>query len=74
MQTAIDDLDQLEEKIREQDPAYAELTYPKGASFAQIQALTDENSQLLCFALGENASYMWLVSLDQLIAFPLPLR
>ena len=59
---AEDDLHLLEADLRQQDPRYAEVLYPRPLELEQVQRevlLPDE--LLLEFALGDSASYLWAV-------------
>ena len=58
------ELNLLEIEIRRASPALASLNPPEPLVSGQIQALLDEDSVLLQYALGEEASYVWAVTHD----------
>lgn len=65
----------VESQIREQSPRYAALTQPKTVTLEDIQAeLRNENTALLEYSLGEERSYLWLVTADSLAGYELPGR
>jgi len=68
------ELNLLQIEIREQNPGYASLTDPKILNAGQIQNLLDADSALLQYALGEDRSFVWLVTRDSIEAWPLPDR
>ena len=66
-------LDQVLSEIRRDSPAYANLTQPQPLTLAQIQQeVLDSETVLLQYALGENSSYLWVVSNSQFQAYELP--
>lgn len=66
---------EVEEQIRESNPNYAALTQPRTLSVEEIQKqLLDADTLLLEYALGEERSYVWVVSPDLLEAHQLPKR
>jgi len=67
-------LNLLQIEHRKQDPGYASLTNPKILDAGQIQALLDEDTVLLHYALGEQRSFLWLVTSNSIEAWPLPDR
>jgi CHAT domain-containing protein len=68
------DLEQLEAEIRTRSPRYAALTQPQPIAPADLQALLDEDTLLLEYALGKERSYAWLVGPRSLISVVLPPR
>lgn len=68
------DLDQVEGEIRRGDPSYANLWNPRPVRIEELQALLDDRTELLEFALGETQSYLWVAARSELRAFPLPSR
>ncbi|MBV9926991.1 MAG: CHAT domain-containing protein [Acidobacteria bacterium] len=65
----------VESQIREQSPRYASLTQPKPVTLEEIQGeLRGENTALLEYSLGEEKSYLWVVSADSLAGYELPGR
>ncbi|NJS16286.1 MAG: tetratricopeptide repeat protein [Nostocaceae cyanobacterium CSU_2_110] len=76
LQTEIDELlnqqKQLETKIRQSNPKYANLKYPQPLKLAQIQQQLDKDSLLLQYSLGEERSFLWVVSPTSLDTYELP--
>jgi CHAT domain-containing protein/tetratricopeptide (TPR) repeat protein len=69
------DLQQVQARLRVVSPAYAALTQPQPFSVRQIQQqVLDPKTLLLAYSLGEERSYMWLVSQTSLNSFTLPKR
>jgi CHAT domain-containing protein/TolA-binding protein len=68
--------DFVQAQIKAQSPAYAHLTRPSILTLAEIQAALkeDEDTVLLEYLLGDDRSYLWLVSADGLVAQELPGR
>lgn len=66
---------QVETQIRNNSPRYAGLTQPQPLSLAQIQKeVLDDKTVLLEYALGEQQSYLWVVTRTGLRSFELPAR
>jgi CHAT domain-containing protein len=56
-------LAEVEARIRRLSPRYAALSQPRPLSAAEIQQqVLDDDTLLLEYALGETASYLWVVS------------
>ncbi|MEM9539068.1 MAG: tetratricopeptide repeat protein [Cyanobacteria bacterium P01_E01_bin.42] len=71
----LQDLQDLEARIRRENPAYANLKYPKPLTLQQIQTqILDADTLLLEYALGEERSYLFAVSKDSFTAYELPSR
>ncbi len=69
----IDLLEETRAKIKRSNPGYAALTQPQLGSVESIQReLLDDNTLLLEYALGEQRSYLFLVSRSSLETFTLP--
>jgi CHAT domain-containing protein len=70
------DYDFVQAQIKAQSPAYAHLTRPSITTLAEIQAALkeDEGTVVLEYLVGDERSYLWLVSGDGLIAQELPGR
>jgi CHAT domain-containing protein/tetratricopeptide (TPR) repeat protein len=67
--------DEVRAQIRSRSPRYAALTQPQPLNLAEIQQqVLDEDTLLLEYALGENRSYLWLVSRRSIDAYELPPR
>ncbi|MEG4984501.1 CHAT domain-containing protein, partial [Microcoleus sp. BR0-C5] len=64
---------QNQTQIRSASPRYAALTQPQPLTLAQIQKqILDENTILLQYSLGENRSYLWVVTSTGLTSYELP--
>src|SRR6266511_846409 len=71
----IDLLDETRATIKRTNPGYAALTQPQLVSVERIQReLLDDGTLLLEYALGEERSYLFLVSPSSLQTFPLTPR
>src|SRR5262245_23214472 len=65
----------LERQIRESAPRYAALTQPQPLTAKDIQQhLLDENTALLEYMLGDDRSYLWLVTQQKIFSYELPSR
>lgn len=68
-------LGEVEARIRQASPRYAELTQPQPLTAAQIQReLAGGDTLLLEYALGPERSYLWVVAPDGVTAYELPAR
>lgn len=70
----IADFQLLQTEIRQKSPQYSALTQPHPLGIKEIQDLLDSETLLLEFSLGEEQSYIWLVSKTTLKTFKLPNR
>jgi CHAT domain-containing protein/tetratricopeptide (TPR) repeat protein len=67
--------DETEARIRMQNPRYASLTKPHPLSLKEIQQeFLDDRTLLLEYALGEQRSYLWVVSSTGIKWYELPKR
>jgi CHAT domain-containing protein/tetratricopeptide (TPR) repeat protein len=65
----------LEDDIRRSNPRYGSLMQPESLTLRQIQEqLSDPDTVLLVYALGEERSYLWAVGNESLQTFDLPAR
>ncbi|MBD2072115.1 CHAT domain-containing protein [Leptolyngbya sp. FACHB-671] len=65
----------VQEQIRASNPDYAEITQPKALSVQDIQTqILDDDTLLLEYWLGEERSYLWLVSNTGVQTYELPGR
>jgi CHAT domain-containing protein/Tfp pilus assembly protein PilF len=65
----------LRARLRTENPRYKALAEPAPATVAQLQdELLDDGTLLLELALGERASYLWVLSRSRLDAYRLPPR
>jgi CHAT domain-containing protein len=65
---------QVQAAIRNASPAYAALTQPEPLDAKQIQQQLDLDTALLEYSLGEERSYVWVVTPTSLTSFELPKR
>lgn len=59
-------------KIREQSRQYAALTQAKPLEPAEIRKLLDEDTCILQYAIGDERSYLWLITVKEIIPYSLP--
>jgi len=69
-----DEYQQVQAAIRKSSPQYSALTQPQPLDLKGIQQQLDPNTVLLEYALGEERSYLWVVSHDSLKTYMLPKR
>jgi CHAT domain-containing protein len=67
---------QILETIRARYPSYAEISRPIGWDLRRIQeqVIGDDQTVLLKYSLGEDKSYVWVVTLDGFMSKELPPR
>ncbi|MDY7095593.1 MAG: CHAT domain-containing protein [Acidobacteriota bacterium] len=68
------ELETREAKLRRRDPAYERLTKPRSRSATELQALLDDETVLLEYALGKERSYLWAVGRRFVTSYELPPR
>ena len=66
---AIAEYDAVRDKIKKSSPAYTQLTAAQTLGFSEIQQLLDDDTLLLEYFLGEEKSYLWLVSRTSVTGF-----
>ena len=67
--------DSLENQIRTSSPRYAALTKPQPLTLAEVQqSVLDEKTVLLEYSLGDEYSYLWVVTRTSTELFKLPGR
>jgi CHAT domain-containing protein len=64
----------LDAEIRGRQPAYAAVRAPQPLPLQEMQALLDERTALLEFFLGEESSYLFVVTSQALATYTLPPR
>ena len=75
LETLQTEFDQIENQIRTASPRYASLTAAQPSSLADIQQkVLDDNTVLLEYALGNDASYLFAVTRAGLSVFKLPAK
>ncbi|MCH2046619.1 MAG: CHAT domain-containing protein, partial [Saprospiraceae bacterium] len=63
----------LKNRIRATSPRYAALQFPQPLTLAEVQnQVLDTDTTLLQFALGEERSYVWVVTKDTMKTYLLP--
>jgi CHAT domain-containing protein/Tfp pilus assembly protein PilF len=73
IQKILQDLQTIEAQIRSQSPAYAQLKFPEPLTLQQVQdQILDEKTLLLEYALGEERSFLFVVSKTDLQTIELP--
>jgi CHAT domain-containing protein/Tfp pilus assembly protein PilF len=71
----ITEYDELKAQIRARSPRYAALTQPQPLSLTEIQRqVLDPDTLLLEYSLGDNASYLFVVSQTSITSHQLPKR
>ena len=63
---------QLKAKIRAKNPERDKITNPEPLKLPQIQQQLDKDTVLLQYSLGEERSYLWLISSNSLHTYELP--
>ena len=65
---------QVQQVIRARYPAYQQMMQPDALSLNEIQnkVLTDDESLLLEYSLGDERSYLWVVSRNNFLSYELP--
>lgn len=63
---------ELEDKLRSEHPRYHGVRYSSPLTLAEIQKRLDRNTALLEYLLGEDGSYLFVVTQDGLAAYQLP--
>jgi tetratricopeptide (TPR) repeat protein len=67
--------EEVEARIRTTSPRYAALTQPQPLNLTEIQQqVLDPETLLLEYSLGENASYLFVVSQTSITSYQLPKR
>jgi CHAT domain-containing protein len=67
--------DELQGQIRIRNPHFAALVQPRPAKLSEIQEqVLDNDTMLLEYALGEENSYLWVLTTDDSASYVLPKR
>lgn len=69
-----DEYQQVQAAIRKSSPQYSAITQPQPLGLKEIQQQLDPETALLEYALGNERSYLWVVTPDSLKTFELPKR
>lgn len=67
-----EELERLEWQIRREHPRYAAVSHPAPLALARIQELLDDRTALLEFSVGQERSFLFVVTRGGLAGFPLP--
>lgn len=66
---------QVRAQMRSNSPRYAALTQPQSLSLKEIQqSVLDADTSLLEYLLGDERSYLWLVTQSSILSYELPKR
>src|SRR6185503_11427490 len=69
------EFEEIENQIRTASPRYASLTAGKPLSLAEVQSgVLDDQTVLLEYSLGSDASYLWTVTKSAVSLYKLPAR
>ncbi|MBC7187918.1 MAG: CHAT domain-containing protein [Calditrichaeota bacterium] len=74
LSSAITELGKLRTEIMQENMRYAQLSYPEPLPTDSIQNDLRDGSVLLQFFLGEQRSYLWMVTADTVAMYVLPGR
>jgi CHAT domain-containing protein/Tfp pilus assembly protein PilF len=69
---AEDERDRIEGQIRNEHPRYAAVSNPSPLEPGSIQELLDERTAFLEYTVGKDASYLFVVTRDQMEGYRLP--
>lgn len=69
-----DEYQQVQAAIRKSSPQYSAITQPQPLGLKEIQQQLDPETTLLEYSLGNERSYLWVVTPDSLKTFELPKR
>jgi len=69
-----DQYQQVQAAIRKSSPQYSALTQPQPLDLKGIQRELDPNTVLLEYSLGEERSYVWVITQNSLKTYALPQR
>jgi CHAT domain-containing protein/tetratricopeptide (TPR) repeat protein len=64
--------EQLQAEIRQRHPPYAELQYPAAPNLKDVQALLDDRTVLLEYALGQKTSFLFAITREDFLVVRLP--
>ncbi|BBD59196.1 TPR domain protein [Nostoc sp. HK-01] len=69
----VNEYQDIQAQIRFTSPRYAALTQPQTPTVSEIQQqILDDDTLLLQYSLGEERSYLWLVSKNSISSYELP--
>ncbi len=64
--------DKLEREIRRQHPRYAEIHYPAPLRAEAIRGLLDQQTAMLEYFLGQENSFLFVITRENVVSFRLP--
>ncbi len=67
-------LEDVDNEIRRQSPAWDALVRPRPLRASAVRALLDPGTTLLEYSLGEERSFLWVVTAERIESFQLPGR
>jgi CHAT domain-containing protein/Flp pilus assembly protein TadD/flagellar biosynthesis chaperone FliJ len=74
-QTLLEQYQNLQNDIRAQSPKYAALKYPQPLTLEQVQQqILDDDTALLQYSLGQEKSYLWVVTKEGMTSYQLPVQ
>ncbi|MGL5835803.1 MAG: tetratricopeptide repeat protein [Waterburya sp.] len=72
-ETLLEQYQNLQNDIRAQSPKYAALKYPQPLTLEQVQQqILDNDTALLQYSLGQEKSYLWVVTKEGMTSYQLP--
>lgn len=74
IQTLTSAYQDLQAEIRQKSPRYSALMQPQPVGAKEIQQMLDPETLLLEYSLGDENSYLWVVSQNSIKTFSLPKR
>lgn len=72
LEQAGEEMERLEAEIQRLHPRYAEVRYPTPLRFEQVQSLLDERTALLEYFVGQESSFLFVVTREGFSAHRLP--
>ncbi|NEQ79078.1 MAG: CHAT domain-containing protein [Moorea sp. SIO2I5] len=71
--TLLEQYRELQTDLRQQSPNYAALKYPQPLTLEEVQQqILDQDTVLLQYSLGEEKSYLWVVTKEEMTSYQLP--
>lgn len=67
-------VDELEARLKDENPRFATLIQPQPSSLSEIQRQLDQDTLLVEYSLGDQRSYVWVVTTDSIKGLELPAR
>lgn len=68
------DVENLQVKIRREDPRYADIALGSVRSSTEIRELLDDKTVILEYKLGDERSFLWMVTREKITVHKLPPR